>query len=475
MSLASSTMATMMRASEDAARVVRKRSGPVFFRARRFSKSIARPQKIDDGTTMLKHLTMQTVSGSVLMMNFAAQLATTCFLVSHGELVHRTNDHQRSSRRLLHAKISRQNNGSADHYISARTQRRVRNPQTKRMIQIKDLNTTSTWRDLVWKEGGYVAHGGELVTIDRRCLVQWQHARNFDDSAADYTQHSSLKTWVDTWFPIDDIQLDCSSDSPKDPLINQLPKLNELLFVHKPTRMLTLPGIDQEDCLANQVIDWLRSSPEGRHRLRKSKLTSKSQTTSKKQRKQQVDFVPRPCHRLDYDTSGVVVIALTRDALQKASKQFEDRVTEKIYVGLVAGHVQLDAGTVDIPIGKVKSDKGHNEFTYLGSHRGKSPSDFVDGSLRDALTDYKVSKRFSLPFGDSSMATFTRIELNPRTGRGHQLRLHMEALEHPMLGDELHGLASAAPRLCLHAEKLQLKVAIENKCCVVAAVSLAPF
>ena len=168
-----------------------------------------------------------------------------------------------------------------------------------------------------------------------------------------------------------------------------------------------------------------------------------------------------------------MVVALSPTAYQSTSMLFERRFVEKTYVALVVGHLEHDFGTINLPVGKVYSKEGgFNKFACLipppaeGSRDNDSDfrqleeSDFVDGSLRDAITDYKVSQRFTLPLQDGGKkAKYTLVILKPRTGRGHQLRLHMEAIGHSILGDELHApknIASCTPRLCLHAEFIQM-------------------
>ena len=95
--------------------------------------------------------------------------------------------------------------------------------------------------------------------------------------------------------------------------------------------------------------------------------------------------------------------------------------------------------------------------------------DFVEKSLRDARTQYTVLKRFKLSTeyaGPSEQCVeYTKVKLEPLTGRGHQLRLHMAAIGHPILGDQLHApatIAAATPRLCLHAEELELDVRVDE-------------
>ncbi|MEM9754922.1 MAG: pseudouridine synthase [Pseudomonadota bacterium] len=141
-------------------------------------------------------------------------------------------------------------------------------------------------------------------------------------------------------------------------------------------------------------------------------------------------------HRLDLDTSGVMVFALTPHAQRHLGQQFEKRRVTKGYVAWVHGQVERDSGTVDLPL------------AVDWPNRPKQKVDPVDG--RPAQTDWRVARR-----GDSA----TRMRLSPRTGRSHQLRVHMLALGHPILGDPLYaeGPARDATRMMLHAETLRLR------------------
>lgn len=141
-------------------------------------------------------------------------------------------------------------------------------------------------------------------------------------------------------------------------------------------------------------------------------------------------------HRLDTDTSGVMVFARTSAAQVALAGQFERRETEKDYVARVWGRVEPDAGTIDLPL------------TVDWPNRPRQHVNFETG--RPAVTDWQVIDR-----GD----TETRMRLMPRTGRSHQLRVHMAELGHPILGDPLyaHTAAAAFPRLMLHAERLSFR------------------
>lgn len=142
-------------------------------------------------------------------------------------------------------------------------------------------------------------------------------------------------------------------------------------------------------------------------------------------------------HRLDLDTSGVMVFALTRHAQRTLSGQFEARQTRKVYRARLWGHLDPPEGRVDLPL------------CVDWPNRPRQHVDPVNG--RPAQTDWHVQRHD--PDGT------TRVRLMPVTGRSHQLRVHMLALGHPILGDPLYaeGAARAFPRLMLHAESLRLR------------------
>jgi len=144
-------------------------------------------------------------------------------------------------------------------------------------------------------------------------------------------------------------------------------------------------------------------------------------------------------HRLDKDTSGVMVIARTPEALRSLSAQFKGRVVKKHYTALVAGVIKKGSGTITVAIGRhVKERKKISVHTH---------------SAREAITAYKVKERYK---------DATLVEVEIKTGRTHQIRVHMAHIGHPVLGDRAYGGKAARAgtggldRQMLHAETLSL-------------------
>ncbi len=144
----------------------------------------------------------------------------------------------------------------------------------------------------------------------------------------------------------------------------------------------------------------------------------------------------RIVHRLDMDTSGVIVLARDADTHRELSRQFQDREVQKAYIAVVGGLVQEDSGSIDIPIRKDLENPP------------KQCVDYEQG--KPSLTHFEVIDRSS---------NTTRLLLKPVTGRSHQLRIHLRERGHPILGDNLYApkaLRDAADRLQLHAKTLTI-------------------
>lgn len=146
---------------------------------------------------------------------------------------------------------------------------------------------------------------------------------------------------------------------------------------------------------------------------------------------------PGIVHRLDKDTSGVLVIAKDTETLAALGRQFRNREVEKQYVAAVSGRIARASGTIDAPIGR-------NPV-----HRKRMA---VRQSGREALTTYEVIERFD---------DVTFVRLYPKTGRTHQLRVHLAAIGHPVVGDVVYGCQRQSRllirRQALHAERLRFR------------------
>ncbi|QLB12418.1 ribosomal large subunit pseudouridine synthase A [Bisgaardia hudsonensis] len=144
-----------------------------------------------------------------------------------------------------------------------------------------------------------------------------------------------------------------------------------------------------------------------------------------------------PAHRLDMATSGILLFAMSKLADRELKRQFREREPKKYYRALIWGHLKEDRGTVDLPLICDWENRPRQRICF---QNGKS-----------AVTNFEVLAR--LPNNTTS------VKLTPITGRSHQLRLHMLALGHPILGDKFYAnplAKSLSPRLCLHAESLQI-------------------
>lgn len=155
---------------------------------------------------------------------------------------------------------------------------------------------------------------------------------------------------------------------------------------------------------------------------------------------------PGVVHRLDKETSGVLLLAKTQEGHAHLKKQFQEHTINKIYHAIVSGFMKSDSGKVDKPIGR-----SPNDFRKHLAGRG------ARGELREALTFYKVLKRFTDDLGNN----FTYLEVRPKTGRTHQIRVHMKFLQHPLVGDELYNTNKPRPdgvgRLALHAKEIEFQ------------------
>lgn len=197
-----------------------------------------------------------------------------------------------------------------------------------------------------------------------------------------------------------------SDYAPPDTPLDVIHEDHEIVIVNKPSGLLSVPGKGAHlaDCLISRV--------------------------------QEVFPTALLVHRLDRDTSGVMVFAQTPHAQRHLGLQFEKRQVKKIYVARVAGRLEPKTGTVDLPL---IVDWPNRPLQKVCHETGKP-----------AQTDWRVQR-----YGEGE----TRVRLFPKTGRSHQLRVHMLAMGHVILGDPLYaaGADLAYERLMLHSEELRLR------------------
>lgn len=150
---------------------------------------------------------------------------------------------------------------------------------------------------------------------------------------------------------------------------------------------------------------------------------------------------PGIVHRIDKDTSGVLIIAKTEDAFVDLKSQFAERQISKQYAAFVYGNVKDNYDVINRPIGKSKKDP-----RMWSAQRG------ARGQMREAITEYRVRARGK---------DVTYLEVRPKTGRTHQIRVHMKAINHPVVCDSLYapkmGPLLGFKRLALHAEEITFK------------------
>ena len=144
-----------------------------------------------------------------------------------------------------------------------------------------------------------------------------------------------------------------------------------------------------------------------------------------------------PAHRLDMATSGILLFAMSKAADRELKRQFREREPQKYYQALVWGHPEAGSGTVELPLVCDWENRPRQRICF---EQGKR-----------AITHFEVLQR--LP------NNISRVKLTPITGRSHQLRLHMLALGHPIIGDKFYAhpqAKSLSQHLCLHAESLRI-------------------
>ena len=192
-------------------------------------------------------------------------------------------------------------------------------------------------------------------------------------------------------------------DPPTEPWLDIIHEDRDMVVVNKPGGLLSVPGRTPD--LFDSVLSRVRRDHPGAQAV----------------------------HRLDLGTSGVLVVATRRKAEADLRRQFQDRLTSKLYLALVRGVMAAGSGRVDLPL----VCDWPNRPRQMVCHATGKPS----------LTEYTVLER---------RADTTLVLLRPHTGRSHQLRVHLASLGHPILGDNLYGEQAPGQRLFLHASQLGL-------------------
>ncbi len=158
------------------------------------------------------------------------------------------------------------------------------------------------------------------------------------------------------------------------------------------------------------------------------------------------DSFEKRVHRLDKDTSGILLIAKNDKTLDFLQKQFKERKVEKKYLALVIGNLKDKEGKVETLIGRSPNDR-KKQKVYLFLEPGVE-------NKRKAITEYKMLQRFK---------DYDLIEAEPQTGRKHQIRVHLSYISHPIAGDEVYGFKNqpcpeGLKRQFLHATYLKIKM-----------------
>ena len=221
----------------------------------------------------------------------------------------------------------------------------------------------------------------------------------------------------------------------------------DILAINKPAGLIVH---DDGKKIQPSVASWmLETCPESKKvgESMKAPVGGLMQT----QTEDDVIEIQRPgiVHRLDRDTSGVLLLAKTQLGFETLKAQFQEHSIRKFYNAFVYGELKQDRGVIDRPIGRSK-----NDFRRWTAERG------TRGELRDAVTGYTALEHGITPHdGQNFHVTF--VEARPKTGRTHQIRVHFKAISHPVVADSLY--APQKPKLlgferqALHAHILEFK------------------
>jgi 23S rRNA pseudouridine1911/1915/1917 synthase len=209
---------------------------------------------------------------------------------------------------------------------------------------------------------------------------------------------------------------------------------DDVVVINKPAGVMVHPdGFHEEETISQWLLD---RSPE-------VKDVGEPQLTNDGEPMERSGVV----HRLDKDTSGVLILAKNQDAYEHLKTQFHDRLAKKEYRAFVYGAIREKWGMIDRPIGRSAKN-----FRMRSAQRG------ARGTMREAQTEWELIGQGR--FGDED---FSYLKLMPKTGRTHQIRVHLRAIERPVVGDKLysaHKLEGSSNlglnRMALHAHILEI-------------------
>ena len=251
---------------------------------------------------------------------------------------------------------------------------------------------------------------GGSVTVNGKCV-----AKNYKMRAGDSVEVVFPETEPDEALP-EDIPLDIVYED------------SDIVVINKPKGMIVHPATGiYTGTLVNALLYHCKESLSG------------------------IGGVIRPgiVHRIDKDTSGLLVVAKNDEAHVSLSEQLKTHTVSRVYHAIAVGNVKDDAGTINKPIGRHPTDRKKMAIVLDPSR-----------TAREAITHYEVIERYATPTG-----RFTYIKCKLETGRTHQIRVHMSSIGHPLLGDGVYGGAGTKfesqcgaiiSGQCLHAKELEL-------------------
>lgn len=283
--------------------------------------------------------------------------------------------------------------------------KRIDNVATKNMVQVKpELEISRSLIQRMIEQGEILLNGG---------IVKAGHKVKTDDVIEINLEKLEKETFAERNNKI---------PKPEKLPLDIIYEDDDILVVNKPAGMVVHPACgNYSGTLVNALLNY------------KGFLTDFNKPSPKHD--EQHTLRPGIVHRLDKDTSGVMLVAKKGTALRKLSKQLKARTITKIYIAVVKGIVELDEGIINLPL---SHDKKNRFKMAIDKERGK-----------EAVTHYKVLKR-------NKEKNFTVLEVTPKTGRTHQIRIHLSHIGHPILGDVLYNgpHVEGLSRHALHAQTI---------------------